>query len=208
MRRWACRASAATALLAGHAGSGRAASRAGARDLEFANDDARERGQCLARGIGALGSDAVVRKHERQRVVAACLERFAHGGVLDEGTRLLSEVVALHLDALALQPFEIGAEASQLGIDARAANTGRTAHRGVEDSEHRHGDLPLLALNYDSEATDESLEATHRPGLDAVAGSRTVHLASDQSRFLQDLEVLRDRGLGERQLVHDLPEIG
>src|SRR5512140_3469314 len=55
------------------------------------------------------------------------------------------------------------------------------------------------------EAPDERLEPAQGRRLEAVADMRPVDLSPDQASILQDLEVLRDRGLGQRQLVDDVP---
>jgi hypothetical protein len=54
------------------------------------------------------------------------------------------------------------------------------------------------------EAPDERLQATEGAGLDAVTDARTVDLTAYEPGVLEHLEVLRDRGLGERQLVYDV----
>jgi hypothetical protein len=54
------------------------------------------------------------------------------------------------------------------------------------------------------ETSDEGLETTQHPGLDAVADARAVDVPSDEAGLLEDLEVLRDGGLGEGKLAHDV----
>src|SRR5512146_426756 len=54
------------------------------------------------------------------------------------------------------------------------------------------------------EAADERLQPAHGAGLHAVADARAVDLAPDQAGILQHLQVLRDGGLREGQLVHDV----
>lgn len=54
------------------------------------------------------------------------------------------------------------------------------------------------------QASDERLDATKRSGVDAVADARAVYVATDETCILEDLQVLRDSRLGERQLVHDI----
>ena len=49
-----------------------------------------------------------------------------------------------------------------------------------------------------------ALSLTESARLDAVADPRPVHVASDEARLFQNLQVLGDRGLGQRQLVHDV----
>src|SRR5450759_1612684 len=54
-----------------------------------------------------------------------------------------------------------------------------------------------------SQAADKSLEAPKRERLDAVADPRPVDFAAEEPGFFEDLEVLRDGRLRQRQLVHD-----
>jgi len=55
------------------------------------------------------------------------------------------------------------------------------------------------------QASDERSQPTERTGFKAVADARTVDLSADETRILENLEVLRDRRLRERQLVDDVP---
>ena len=72
---------------------------------------------------------------------------------------------------------------------ARAA-IGRGRRRGIEEgSEEIHKCVRHLA---------------ERLGIDAVAGARPVHFATDEPRLLQHFEVLRDSRLREGKLVHDV----
>src|ERR1039457_2967262 len=56
-----------------------------------------------------------------------------------------------------------------------------------------------------SEPPDEGLEPPERPGLDAIANPRSVDLAADEPCLLQNLQVLGDGRLGERQFIHNIP---
>lgn len=55
-----------------------------------------------------------------------------------------------------------------------------------------------------SEPADERLQTAQHAGLDAVADAGTVDVAADEPGLLQRLQVLRDRGLSERQIIHDI----
>lgn len=55
-----------------------------------------------------------------------------------------------------------------------------------------------------SEAPDEGPQASKRLRLDAVADPRPIHFTVDEARLFQNLEVLGDRRLRQRQLVDDI----
>src|SRR5438093_13183545 len=65
-------------------------------------------------------------------------------------------------------------------------------------------DSLMFILLGPSQPFDQLLESLHGLRIDAVADSRSIHLSVDESRILQDLEVLRHRRLGQRKPVHDL----
>src|SRR5690606_22979890 len=56
-----------------------------------------------------------------------------------------------------------------------------------------------------SKTSDQRSEATERVRLDAIADPRAVDVAADEPRLFEHLEVLRNRRLSERQLVHQIP---
>ena len=58
---------------------------------------------------------------------------------------LLRQVEAFDRDALLLEPVDVGGEAGELGVDARAADAGGAAHGGVEHTE-RHGHGRFLSI--------------------------------------------------------------
>jgi hypothetical protein len=55
------------------------------------------------------------------------------------------------------------------------------------------------------EAADERFEAPQSSRFDAVANAWTIHVAADQAALLQDLEVLRNSRLRERQFFDNFP---
>jgi hypothetical protein len=81
----------------------------------------------------------------------------------------------------------------------------RSAVPTASAAKRRESDGVLLSFTVDtSESADERLEAAKALRVDAVAGPRAIDLALDEARLLEDLEVLRDGGLGQWELVHDL----
>ncbi|MGC4087767.1 MAG: hypothetical protein QM756_07695 [Polyangiaceae bacterium] len=52
--------------------------------------------------------------------------------------------------------------------------------------------------------SNQGFEAAHGPRLDAVADPWPVYLTANQPALLQDLQMLRDGRLRERQLLYDL----
>ena len=95
--------------------------------------DAAPAGQLSAAGVAPLADDAAVDAHQRQAADLPDAQRLLHVVVLGERGRLEGEVVAVDLDALALEPVEVGGEVDQRRIDAGAADAGGAAERAVED---------------------------------------------------------------------------
>jgi hypothetical protein len=56
-----------------------------------------------------------------------------------------------------------------------------------------------------SQRRDQGLGPTQCVLVEAVADPRTVHGAPNETRLFEDLQMLRDRRLRQRKLVHDLP---
>ena len=76
-------------------------------------------------------------------------ERLLHCRGGSKGGRLLGKVEAFDCNALLPEPLNIGREACELRIDARTADTGRTAHSRIEDPKsYRHRNI-LLDLAYE-----------------------------------------------------------
>src|SRR5512135_2069272 len=103
--------------------------------------DARQPSEFCALRIGPAGGEPAIDEDERQAAVAVLAQGGCHRGVGGECLGLLREVVAFDLDALTLEPVEVGGEPREDGIDRGAADAGGAAHRGIVDSELRHGHL-------------------------------------------------------------------
>jgi len=77
--------------------------------------------------------DFAVHGDERQTSDSLNGQQLVNGGVLDERLRLLGEIEALYPVPQRFQPLKISREAWKHGIDFRATNSRRTAHRLVID---------------------------------------------------------------------------
>src|SRR5512135_1117546 len=97
--------------------------------------DAREPSEFHALGIGPAGDDPAIDEDQRQAAVAVLAQGGRHRGVGGERLGLLGEVVAFDLDALTLEPVEIGRKPRQYGVHRRAAHPRRAAHGGIEHTE-------------------------------------------------------------------------
>jgi len=71
--------------------------------------------------------------HERdwKRCIAEGLQEPGYAWVLCEGTRFLREIEPLYLRSFALDPLKVADQTQQIGVDAWAADAGRTTHRRV-----------------------------------------------------------------------------
>src|SRR5512135_3660417 len=96
--------------------------------------DARQPSEFRALGIGPAEDDMAIDENERQAVIAVLAQGGHHRGVGGERLGLLGEVVAFDLDALTLEPVEVGGDPREHGIDGGAADAGGAAHWGIVDS--------------------------------------------------------------------------
>ena len=86
-----------------------------------------------------MHEDTSVDQHRRKRPLAERLHEPGDARIRDERLRFLAQPVALHRRAVRREPAKVSRQLQQQGVDARAADPGRAAHRRVEDL-HGPGD--------------------------------------------------------------------
>ena len=90
-------------------------------------------GQRVAGRVSTLGEHVAVDEHQRQALHPVRLKQPLDGRVRGEFTGVVAEIKTVDTDAVLLRPIESGGELRRLVIRVWTANTGRTAHRGIED---------------------------------------------------------------------------
>ena len=88
--------------------------------------------------ITTLKMQNIVPENQRKRFRSLSLESFFHCRILDEGQRLLGEVVPLHIDPMRLKLVKHRSKCDQIGINLRAAHPCRTAHRWIVNLNRFH----------------------------------------------------------------------